>query len=116
MKVSEIVRVLTAKVLCGQDRLDEEITAAFASDMMSDALAFMSDNMLLLTGMVNTHVIRTAEMLDVHCILFVRGKPVPEEVLEMAMEQNMTVLSTDKILYVCCGMLYERGLKGCVRT
>lgn len=116
MKISEIVSTLDAKVLCGEDKLDTEIGAAFGSDMMSDALAFMHERTVLLTGMVNPHVIRTAEMLDVECVVFVRGKAVPEEVLEKGEEQGMVLLTTPKTLYTSCGLLYAKGLQGCERT
>ncbi len=116
MKIADIVNILDAEVLCGADRLDQEITAAFGTDMMSDALAFMHEKTLLLTGTVNPHVIRTAEMLDVRCILFVRGKPVSQEMLEMAEEQGMVLLGTPKTLYVSSGLLYQAGLPGCMRS
>lgn len=116
MKISDIVQSLDAQVLCGEDKLGREIDAAFGSDMMSDALAFMHEKTVLLTGMVNTHVIRTLEMLDVECVVFVRGKVVPDEVLEMGEEQGMVLLSTDKTLYTSCGLLYAEGLRGCERA
>ena len=116
MKIADIVRILDAQVLCGQDKLEEEITAAFGTDMMSDALAFMQEKTLLLTGMVNTHVIRTAEMLEVRCVVFVRGKPVSNEVLQMGEDQGMVLLRTPKTLYISCGLLYEQGLPGCTRN
>ena len=115
MKISHIVEALDAKVLCGRQNLEQEINGAFGSDMMSDALAFMHENTLLLTGMVNAHVIRTAEMLDVNCIVFVRGKPVPEEVVEMAKGLDMVLLGTSKTLYASCGILYGAGLPACTR-
>jgi len=75
----------------------------------------MNEGTLLLTGLVNQHVIRTAEMLDLRCIVFVRGKPVPQDILERAVEQNVVLLSTNKTLYTSCGMLYTAGLPGCIR-
>ena len=113
MQIKEIIRLLDADVLCGEDKLDIEIDSAFGTDMMSDALAFMDDKTLLLTGMTNSHVIRTAEMLDVECVLFVRGKVVPEDVVQMAKSQGMVLLATHKTLYVSSGILYAAGLPGC---
>ncbi len=115
MTVSEIQRLLDAKLLCGEDKLDEQIHAAFGADLMSDVLAFVEDNTLLLTGLVNHHVIRTAEMLDVFCVLFVRGKEVPADILELAKELGVAVLSTKETLYTSSGKLYGAGLPGCER-
>lgn len=116
MLIADIVRILDATILCGESQVDQPITAAFGSDMMSDALAFMYEKTVLLTGMVNAHVIRTAEMLDVHCIVFVRGKPVPDEILEMGKERDMVLLATTKTLYTSCGLLYQAGLPSCSRS
>lgn len=115
MKISQVAEILNAQILCGDQYLDTELDSAFGADLMSDVLAFVQEHTLILTGMVNLHVIRTAEMLDVHCVLFVRGKQVPEEILERAEELEMVILSTEKTLYTACGMLYEAGLPGCKR-
>ncbi|HOF95013.1 MAG TPA: DRTGG domain-containing protein [Clostridia bacterium] len=115
MKVSEVARILNAKILCCEHRLHEEVTSAFGADMMSDVLAFMNEHTLLLTGLVNPHVIRTAEMLELRAIVFVRGKEVPEEILERAKEQEIVLLATDKTLYTSCGLLYATGLPECRR-
>lgn len=115
MKISKVAELLDAQVLCGAQLLDSELDSAFGADLMSDVLAFVQEHTLILTGMVNLHVIRTAEMLDVHCVLFVRGKQVPSEILERAEELEIAVLSTEKTLYTACGILYEAGLPGCSR-
>ena len=92
MNAAEVARILDAKIICGEDRLnDVEFDSAFGSDMMSDVLAYVKPTTLLLTGMVNPHVIRTAEMLDIKGIVVVRGKSVPEELVEEA-EEELTML------------------------
>lgn len=115
MKIAEVARILGAKILCGEERIEKEVNSAFGADMMSDVLAFMDEETLLLTGLMNTHVIRTAEMLDLRCIVFVRGKPVPDEIVERAMEEDIVILATDKTLYTSCGLLYMAGLPGRVK-
>ncbi len=115
MTVREIQALLDATLICGEDKLDERIDAAFGSDLMSDALAFVGDNTLLLTGLINHHVIRTAEMLDVFCVLFVRGKEVPGDLIKLAKELGVAVLSTNETLYTSSGKLYAAGLPGCER-
>ncbi|MDR1619760.1 MAG: hypothetical protein LBS18_03755 [Clostridiales bacterium] len=115
MKLAEVAALLDARALCCLGRLDEEVSAAFGSDMMSDVLAFMNEDTLLLTGLVNAHVIRTAEMLELRCIVFVRGKRVNEEIVELAEAQNVVLLTTEKTLYESCGVLFAGGLPGVKR-
>lgn len=116
MKISEVIGILGAKVLCGAEHIEtEEVSSAFGADMMSDVLAFMDEKTLLLTGMVNLHVIKTAEMIDIRCIVVVRDKAVPDEIIELAKAQDMIILATEKTLYASCGLLYGAGLPGCTR-
>ncbi len=110
MKISEIKEILNAEVLTGEELLDTEVIAACGSDLMSDVLAFVKDQALLLTGLLNPQVIRTAEMLDMKAIIFVRGKKPEESVIDLAEERKLILLSTELPLYVACGKLYSSGL------
>jgi hypothetical protein len=83
--------------------------------MMSDVLAFTKHDAILLTGLVNNHVIRTAEMLDIQYIMFVRGKIPAEDVIEMARDMDMTLMTTDLPMFTACGILYNNGIKGGMR-
>ena len=112
MKISTIVDLLDARVLCGEDHLESEVHSACGSDMMSDVLAFVKDQAVLLTGLVNLQVVRTAEMMDMRCIVFVRGKNPPAEVIEAAEEAGIAVLATEERMYPACGKLYATGLMG----
>lgn len=112
MKLSDIKATLDAEVLTCDEFLDKEVHAAFGSDLMSDVLAFMKEGTILLTGLTNPQVIRTAEMIDVFAIVFVRGKKPNQQTLDMAKERNITVMTTDYILYNACGKLYKEGLHG----
>ena len=110
MKISEIQTLLDAEVLCGEEMLDKEVYAACGSDMMSDVLAYVKDQAVLLTGLVNTQVVRTAEMMDMVCIVFVRSKSPTEEMISLAKESGMVLLKTRKRMYEACGRLYAGGL------
>lgn len=112
MTVQEIAVLLDAEVIVGEE-LSLEIRSACGSDLMSDVLAFVKDNTVLLTGLTNPHVIRTAEMLDIRCIVFSRGKQPAQELIDMAHERGIFVLTTRHTLYVACGILYANGLAGC---
>lgn len=114
MKVQEIKEILNAKVLTGEEFLYKEVNAAFGSDLMSDVLAFVNEETVLLTGLTNPQVIRTAEMIDLFVIVFVRAKIPDDSILEMAKKNNITILSTKYTLYTACGKLYEKGLRGVV--
>ena len=112
MKIKTIMELLDAEVLCGADRIEDEVHSACGRDMMSDVLAFVKEQAVLLTGLVNLQVVRTAEMMDMKCIVFVRGKNPPADVVELADESGIVVLKTAERMYVACGKLYENGLKG----
>ncbi len=112
MTIREVGGALFAQVLCCEELLDEDLHSACGSDLMSDVLAFVKDRAVLLTGMTNAHVVRTAEMLDIICVVFVRGKVPDDSILEMAVERGIAILSTDMTLFTACGVLYERGLRG----
>ena len=110
MKISTIQELLEAEVVCGGEYLDEEVHSACGSDMMSDVLAYVKDQAVLLTGLVNAQVIRTAEMMDMRCVVFVRSKTPSEEMIRLAKESDMVVLRTNKRMYEACGRLYVGGL------
>lgn len=112
MKLYEIKETLNADVLACNDKLDTDIHSACGSDLMSDVLAYVKDQGLLLTGLMNPQVIRTAEMMDVKAIVFVRGKEPDDMVIQMAEEKEMVLLKTDYPLYIACGLLYSKGLGG----
>ena len=110
MKISEIVKLLDAKPLCGANSEDLEVMSASASDMMSDVLAFVKDQSILITGLMNVQVVRTAEMLDMKCILFVRGKEPDETIVNLAADAGICVLTTKYAMFEASGILYANGL------
>ena len=112
MKISKMQELLEAKVLCGEEYLNRHVYSACGCDLMSDVLAYVKDQAVLLTGLVNPQVVRTALMMDMHCIVFVRSKMPDEEIINLAEENEMVILSTDKTLYTACGILYTNGLAG----
>ena len=112
MTIGDVKEILEAEVLEGGDRMDEHVETACGSDLMSDVLAFVKEKTVLITGLINPHVVRTAEMLDITCIVFSRGKKPSEEILEMAEEIGITVISSPLTTYTACGELYVHGLPG----
>ncbi len=112
MKISEIKDLLSADVLCGEDELGCEVCSACSSDMMSDVLAFVKDQAVLLTGLVNPQVVRTAEMMDMRCIVFVRKKTPTEEMINLAEASGLVLMKTGLRMFEACGKLYSAGLSG----
>ena len=112
MYLFEIRDTLQATVLCGEDQLDREVRSACASDFMSDVLAYVKDQGLLLTGMVNPQVVRTADMMDMKCIVFVRGKVPDQSILALAQDRGIVVMTTQLRMYTACGLLFTHGLVG----
>ena len=112
MKISTIKELLDARVLAGEDRLGGHVYSACGSDMMSDVLAYVKDQAVLLTGLVNAQVVRTAEMMDMVCVVFVRSKCPTAEMIELARDHGLVLLKTTKRMYEACGILYANGLVG----
>lgn len=112
MKIAELAKIIDAKILSCEGDCDREVNSACGSDMMSDVLAYVKNQAVLLTGLVNQQVIRTASMMDMHCIVFVRNKIPTPDMLQTAEENGIVVMTTELRMYEACGMLYKNGL-GC---
>ena len=110
MKISTIRELLDAKVLCGEDKLGAHVYSACGCDLMSDVLAYVKDQGVLITGLVNPQVIRTANMMDMVCIVFARSKTPTDEMIELAKESGISVMCTAKRAFEASGILYMAGL------
>lgn len=115
MKLVDLAEILDAEPLCCHENLKKNVSFVYAGDLMSDILMYSSHDAVLLTGLVNVQVIRTAEMLDVSGIVFIRGKKPSEEMIGLAEQKQIPLLTTVKTLYLSCGLLYEAGLKNTTR-
>ncbi len=112
MKISEIKTLLDAEVITCPTLLEKDVHSACGSDMMSDVLAYVKEQAVLLTGLVNPQVVRTALMMDMVCIVFVREKQPSAEVIALAEENGIVLLTTSHRMYDACGILYQGGLQG----
>ena len=114
MNLLDVQKILQAEVLVGAERLaTTEVISGCGSDLMSDVLAFTKKKTLLLTGLINPQVIRTAEIAELEGIVFVRGKRPSLEVIELAKSKNLALLFTTYPLFESCGLLFAAGLEGC---
>lgn len=110
MEIRQIKELLDAQLIVGESTLSKDVHSACGSDMMSDVLAYVKDQAVLLTGLVNAQVIRTAQMMDMICIVFVRSKQPGADMIALAEEAGITLMSTSKRMYEACGILYAAGL------
>jgi predicted transcriptional regulator len=115
LKLREVIEILDAEIIVGEDNLDLEVKTAFGADLMSDVLAFAKAGSLLLTGLTNTQVIRTANVLDIAAIILVRGKKPSTDTIALARELKIPILTTKFILFETAGRLYQKGIVGCLQ-
>ena len=114
MKLRDVKEILAADVIVGEDKLDMEVNTAFGADLMSDVLAFAKAGSILLTGLTNDQVIRTADILDIAAIVLVRGKRANTDTINLAKELKIPILTTKYILFETAGRLYAKGMVGCI--
>ena len=112
MKIGKVLEALEAELLCGEEFLDSEVYSACGADLMSDVLAFVKDQPVLLTGLSNPQVIRTADMMDMKCIVFIRGKKPEPQSIELAKKRDIVLMTTKMRMFAACGRLYSSGLVG----
>jgi predicted transcriptional regulator len=111
MKIADIIQNLEGTLLTGEELLDIDINSACGADLMSDVMAFVKENVVLLTGLVNPQAIRTAEMMDIRVIVFVRGKQPTKDMIEEAKSNGMALIATKYSMFLACGRLYEAGIR-----
>ena len=112
MDLATVLSLLDGEVLSRHADMGRTFTVGAAADLMSDVLAFAPEGALLLTGLVNPQVVRTAEMAGIGAIVLVRGKEPPAETVRLADEVGIPVIATGYTLYEACGRLYVGGLRG----
>lgn len=115
MTLADIKDILNADIIVGDDKLNLEVSTGFAADLMSDVLAFAKEGTILLTGLTNPLVVRTAETLDLRAIVFVRGKRPSPDAVKLAQEKNIPLLGTRYILFETCGRLFAAGMRGSIQ-
>jgi predicted transcriptional regulator len=115
MRLRDVLTITHAQFFCSPDLdLEREIKCAFASDLMSDVLRFDMSHGLLITGLANPQIVRTAEMADAAAILLARGKQPQPETVELAEEADIPLLGTELIMFETCGRLWAAGLRACM--
>lgn len=113
MKLRDIVSIVEGTLITQNVNLDMDIPCACGSDLMSDVLTHAKAGALLLTGLANPQVVRTAEMADIAAIVFVRGKYPPPETIALAEEKGIPLVSAQYTMFEMCGRLFESGMHSC---
>lgn len=113
MKLQNVLQLIDGRVLTPKADLNIEVAMGCGADLMSDVLAFSHEDTLLLTGLTNPQVVRTAEMAGVRAIVFVRGKIPPPETVALAEQRGIPLLATRYTLFETCGRLFQAGLPPC---
>jgi hypothetical protein len=124
MKLSEIITKYDCKLYTKEIFRDKDINFAFCSDLMSDALMILNsvkdprilEESVLITGLTTNQSIRTAEMLDVEVVLLIRGKIPSLKVIDLAIESNIMLLSTEQTMFNISGLLYQDKVKGIIHN
>ena len=110
MKIKDVISLVEGSLITGLENLENPVEMAFSSDLMSDVLTVKTDNMLLLTGLVNVQSISTAEMSDISCVVFVRNKKVTDEMITIACESRITIIQSPYSMFKASGILYQAGI------
>jgi predicted transcriptional regulator len=113
MMLKDIRDLLDAVVLARGEDMGMEIDRAYCADLMSDVLAFSISNSLLITGLTNTQVIRTAEVATIKAIVFVQNKRPDIQTISLADEKKIPLMVTNFSMFNACGLLFEKGLRSC---
>lgn len=111
MKISEIVTLLDAEVLTGNEKLQNHVKYGFGSDLMSDVLTLSTNDVVLITGLANLQAVRTAEMSDIPIVVFVRNKEIGEEIVGLGRDLGLVLLRTRFSMFKTAGLLYGAGLQ-----
>lgn len=111
MKLEEILECVDGKLVWGESHLQDEVKRGFASDLMSDVLTILEDDIILITGLSNNQSVRTAEMSDISNILLVRNKRPSQSMIDMAKELDISLSCTPYSLFKASGLLFAKGLK-----
>jgi predicted transcriptional regulator len=110
MTVRDIATLVEGEVICGRDKLDLDLQSGFASDLMSDVLTLIEEDLLFITGLATTQAIRTAIVSDIEAVLLVRNKKATAEMKQLATSEGLVLIQSPFSMYRSSGILYHNGL------
>jgi hypothetical protein len=110
MNLTKIVRLANGSLLTPDLDIDVDIRGGYGADLMSDVLAFSQPDCVLLTGLTNPQVVRTAQMAEFRAIIFIRGKQPQAEAMLIAMQEGIPLISSPFGMFELSGRLHKAGL------
>ena len=103
IQINEIIDKLSCVVINKSDKIN--IKWVVASGLMSDVLTTEHDEILLVSNLTTSQIVRTADMVDANAILICNGKKLAIDTIELAKELNITVLVTKYPIFESCYIL-----------
>jgi predicted transcriptional regulator len=110
----QIKDILEAKVIIDSTDMDMDIQSACSADMMSTVMYYHTANSLLITGLVQPSVVRTADMAGIKAIVFVLDKKPDENIIGIAREKKIPLMTTSYCMYTASGKLFQAGVPSCL--
>lgn len=110
MKISDIAQLIDGEILTHTPKDDIDIHGAFAGDLMSDVLASIQPESLLVTGLNNPQVIRTALIADVRLVILARGKIPSPETIDLANADELPIISSPLGVFEISGRLMANNI------
>jgi predicted transcriptional regulator len=110
MNVQQLITIINGTLINPTADLTREVKGGCGADLMSDVLASIQPEAVLLTGLCNPQVVRTAQMADVAAIVLVRGKKPPQETIALANLERIPLISSPYGMFELCGKLHQAGL------
>lgn len=94
-------------MIVGEGSLDTKITGIYASDLMSDVLAYGEPGCCLLTGLNTIQAAISSYMAEFKAIVFIRGKNPGKDICKFGEEKGLVILSTKSDMYESCIKIAE---------
>jgi hypothetical protein len=112
MKLKEVVEKFGFEVKCGVDKLDQEISGGYTSDLLSDVIANAKAGDIWITLQIHENIVGVASMKDLLGIIIINGRQPEEETSEKAKEENIPIMVSDLPAFQLVGELYQLGISG----
>ena len=111
MNLMDIITIAEGEVLTPELDTNVNIHRGYCADLMSDVLAYSRPRAVLLTGLTNPQVVRTAQIAEFRAIILIRGKQPQTETLEIARQENIPLVSSPFGMFELSARLHDAGLK-----
>ena len=108
MTVQELIDKQIFGVVNLGDSLDRQITVPFCCDLLSIAMSKAPEDSVWVTVMGNINTLAVAALCDVGCIVLAEGISLDDAARAKAVQQHITVLSTDMPIFDAALKVHDR--------